>query len=402
MFCTKDRINECTIKSKSSGLEMAFFDSIHFVPPSWDELIGDKNVYLTTKYLSAIENTMKQKMGFRYVILFKETEAVALASYQLISVDASSLELEPSSKSKKLVGKILNHFDTKCLINGSLFSSGENGFYYSSEIPNEVAFDALAACTTELCTLEDAQEKIKVMMVKDYFPENTEFSKSLINYKYRNFLMEPNMVLEVKEEWQSMEDYFASMTTKYRKKAKTNLKKAGALTEKVFTTTEIEKYLPQLRALFLSVHNKAKHKLGAFDVSAFLELKQNLEELFILKGYFLDTKLVGFSTGFINNGNLEANYVGIDYEFNKTHNVYLRILYDYVKLGLEKKVNRVYFGRTAGEIKSNLGAKAVDMECYVRTKNSVSNKIIKPLVQRISTPEFVERNPFKEMGIMMR
>ena len=232
-------------------------------------------------------------------------------------------------------------------------------------------------------------------MVKEYFPEQVAASNELVNYKYRNFKMEPNMVLDMQKEWLSFDNYMASMTSRYRSKIKSSLKKSAAIELRNLTWQEIEKYQSSINTLFAAVHGKAKYKLGTLNTAAFIDLKRNLKERFTLNAYFLDDKMVGFSSVFINNGALDANYVGLDYDYNKSHSVYQRILYDLVDMAINNQLQKLHFGRTASEIKSNFGAKAVDMVCYVKTKNSVTNKIIKPFVKKISTPDFVERNPFK-------
>lgn len=392
----REKVQELKERHQPSELKMAFFDSIHLVPSSWDELVQESSVYLTTSYLSAIENAMHHQLSFRYILFSKNNQTVAVAAFQLITIDSEALALEQTQKRKIVLGKVLDQIKLNCLINGTLFGSGENGFFYSSAIDAQVAFKALADGTKRLCALEEIRDKVHVIMVKEYFPERVDYSNELIRYKYRNFKMEPNMVLQIKEQWKSMEDYYQSMTSKYRNKAKSGLKKSAQLVVKDLSAQEIKQHLPVLKSLFHAVHDKAEQKLGELDVACFVELKKNLQEQFVLKGYFLDNTLVGFGSIFLNHGNLDSNYVGLNYDFNRSHGIYQRILYDLVQLAIEKQVKRLHFGRTASEIKSNFGAKAVHMECYVRTKNSISNKIIKPLVKQISTPDFIERNPFKE------
>lgn len=374
---------------------MAFFESIEQVPESWGVLASSQSLFLSTTYLKSIESVMKDQMSFRYVMFFKDAKPVAIASFQIITIDTNTFETNCFIKKERLFGKVLDQVNIRCLINGTLFGSGEYGFAYSSNLSDKEAYEALAKGVKKLCVLEEAKEKIHIIMVKEYFPKSKKASDNLIEYKYRGFKMEPNMVLDIREEWNTMDDYLASMSAKYRKGAKTAFKKSKEVISKGLSLLEIQKYQPELKQLFAEVQSKAKRKLGTLDIQTFVELKRNMSEKFIVTGYFLNNEMVGFSSAFVMEDKLDANYVGLNYDYNRSHSIYLRMLYDLVELALRYKVKKLYFGRTAGEIKSNLGAKSVDMECYVRTKNSVSNKIIKPFVKRISTPDFVERNPFK-------
>ncbi len=384
------------VVKNNSQIQMAFFDSIQFVPAAWDELIQSKNIYLSTSYLKAIEQTMESSMQFRYILFYKEKEAVAIASFQVVELDSNNLDLNSESKRSKYGGKVLDKLKVKCLINGTLFGSGETSFYFSDKTNSQEAFDALDKGIRRLYQANKDKGSSDLLLVKDYLPSSTDASDRLSKNKYRGFMMEPNMILDVRKEWEDLDGYCADMTSKYRNRIKSIYKKSAALVEKDLTTTEITKHLPQLRELFEAVHNKAKYKLGTLDVAAFIELNKNLKNGFLLKGYFLEEQLVGFSSIFINSQSVDANYVGLNYEFNISHAVYQRILCDLVKVAIEKKKEHLHFGRTAGEIKSTLGAKSVDMKCYVKMRNTASNKLLKPIVKRITTPDIIERNPFKE------
>ena len=132
------------------------------------------------------------------------------------------------------------------------------------------------------------------------------------------------------------------------------------------------------------------------DVRTFLELKNNLGNKFIFKGYFLDGVLVGFTSSFFYRDIIDANFVGIDYNINNTYKLYQRMLYDFVNLGIqhEKKVLRL--GRTAETSKSAIGALPVEMKLFARHRNLLPSKLLKPLISSIQPDEFELRRPFKK------
>ncbi|RKN03804.1 hypothetical protein D7035_22115, partial [Aquimarina sp. AD1] len=158
---------------------------------------------------------------------------------------------------------------------------------------------------------------------------------------------------------------------------------------------DINTYHKEIDALYLSVLDKADFKIGKLNAITFENLKKTLQDSFIFKAYFLKDTLVGFTTSFILNKIVEANHIGIDYKYNKSYDIYQRMLYDYVDLAVSKKVDELRLGRTAEIIKSCVGAKPVEMKLYVRHGNSISNKLLKPLVDFISPSEYEVRNPFK-------
>jgi hypothetical protein len=111
----------------------------------------------------------------------------------------------------------------------------------------------------------------------------------------------------------------------------------------------------------------------------------------------LDDEIVGFISGIVNNGSLDAHFVGIDYQLNKSHAIYQRMLYTYVEIAIEKKLKTVNFGRTASEIKSSVGAVPQDLTMYLRHKKTIKNRILKLFLQRVQPTAFQQKFPFKNV-----
>ena len=65
-----------------------------------------------------------------------------------------------------------------------------------------------------------------------------------------------------------------------------------------------------------------------------------------------------------------------------------RILNDYVRLGIEKRVSSINLGRTASEIKTTIGAKPLELSCYIKHKNPFINSLITPFLRRIKIKDF--------------
>ena len=98
-----------------------------------------------------------------------------------------------------------------------------------------------------------------------------------------------------------------------------------------------------------------------------------------------------------NQNSLDAHFVGIDYQFNKTYAIYQRMLYDYISLAIEHKMKTINFGRTASEIKSSVGAVPQDLTIYLRHKNSIPNRILSVFLKKIQPTEFHQKKPFKKI-----
>jgi hypothetical protein len=106
--------------------------------------------------------------------------------------------------------------------------------------------------------------------------------------------------------------------------------------------------------------------------------------------------MVGFISGLIEGNSLDAHFVGIDYNLNKEYAIYQRILYDYVRIGIDYKLKSINFGRTASEIKSSIGAVPKELTMYVRHKKTIPNKLLKVFLQRVEPKSFKQKHPFKQ------
>ena len=105
--------------------------------------------------------------------------------------------------------------------------------------------------------------------------------------------------------------------------------------------------------------------------------------------------MIGFSSSFVDRSYLDANYVGIDYDYNIEHALYSRMLYDFIELSIRKGLSEIRLGRTAEEIKSGVGALPEEMKLYIKHTNSLSNTLLKGMVANVKPNPFELRKPFK-------
>lgn len=282
------------------------------------------------------------------------------------------------------------------MICGSAFSNGEHGFEFSNELSEDEAFTGLSTGIYRLRRSEKINGEITAVLIKDFWPESLSKVNFLKKYDYRSFEIEPNMVVDINNDWKGIDDYLASLLSKYRSKAKSVFKKSKPLEVKDLSEEELVFYKSKLTALFSNVYSKASFKLVKFEADSFISLKKRLGKTILLKGYFKNETMVGFAFSILNGKTLDFNYVGIDYGHNRELAIYQRMMYDQISLAINHNCSQLQLGRTATEIKSTLGAKPYAMNVLVRHKNSVGNKLIKPIVKSISVPEVVIRDPFKK------
>ncbi len=385
-------------KYKNTSLRYDFYSHTKDIPAiDWNGLNPKDNIFLSLAYLKTLEDTLSDTVRFRYILFYDKKTPVALAAAQLIKFNPLQLKLQefPCKISDTIKNTLFKNLDVKVLVCGNLFSCGEHGFVYNqNRISAKVAFENLSDALREIRKSENS-EKPSFILLKEFWPESFNTSDYIKEHDFKEFKIDVNMVLQLDPSWSTFEDYLASMRTKFRTRAKNTFKKSAPIIVKDFTSSVIDTYKNEIDSLYLSVIEKADFKIGKLNASTFKSLKKSLDDKFVFKGYFLQEKLVGFTTAFILDNAVDANHIGIDYDYNKTYAVYQKMLYDYVALAISKKVSQLRLGRTAEIIKSCVGARPVEMKLYVRHGNSLSNTILKPLVELISPNEYEVRNPFK-------
>ena len=203
------------------------------------------------------------------------------------------------------------------------------------------------------------------------------------------------MVLSLDENWQNIDDYLASMKTKFRVKARKAYKQSETIIIKDVTQEKVANQLSEMTALYKKVASNADFNLGDFNLETYIDLKEKFGENYILKTYWMNHKIVGFISGIINQNSLDAHFVGIDYQLNREYAIYQRMLYDYIEIAINKNLKTINFGRTASEIKSSVGAEPRDLTMYFRHKKSITNRILKLFLQRVQPTPFQQKFPFK-------
>ncbi|CAI8251502.1 MAG: Uncharacterised protein [Polaribacter sp. SA4-10] len=370
----------------------------------WEALNCDKNLYFHRDFLFSIEES-NPGVQFAYIVLIDANKKpIAIATLQFVDfyIDDIKNDLEVVLRKIKSIGRKLHLLPKKTplkiLICGNTFVSGEHGVFIKKNQNKKTIIKEVAKAILHFVNSNPILKKeVNFFLIKDFINESLSITDSLKDYNYSPFLVEPNMLLNLKEDWRSFDDYLAALKTKFRVKAKKALQLSATLKTEDVTLENIENLLPEMTALYKKVSSKADFNLGDFNLETYISLKEGLQDNYILKVYFLNGKVVGFMSGIVNQNSLDAHFVGIDYLLNKEYAIYQRMLYDYIEIAIQKRLKYLNFGRTASEIKSSIGAIPQDLTMYIRHKKSIKNRILKLFLQRIEPTPFHQKFPFKKV-----
>ena len=373
----------------------SLYPSVDLIDPVvFKELNTDKNVYFSKSFLKAFERS-NPLIEFKYItIADAEKKTIALAVVQVISlsVEGTLKNIKVASLIRKLLGLFFCNEHIKILFCGNVFLSGEHGIRCSDGVSKDeimsqigIALDAVAANTKPL----------HAIFIKDFKEESLKNTRQFLKFGYSEINVEPNMIVQLDPKWKTFEDYKNILKSKYRVKANKADSSSSSLKSRLFTEHDFETYKEELQALYQNTIDNASFNAQVLNLNTYIHLRASFKDDFIVKAYFLEDKLVGFLTALVNKNTLDAHFIGLDYQLNKSHAIYPRILNDYVRLGIEKQVSSIDLGRTASEIKTTIGAKPIELSCYIKHKNPFFNSLIKPFFRHIKIKEFKQHLPFK-------
>ncbi len=377
-----------------STLQWVFYNSIDDIPDHyWDVLDCCDNKYYSPTFLRAFEAANKD-IGFTYIVVLKDDNPVAFANTQLvaISIETITKNIKMPNWLRRLVYRLFCNNEIRVLFCGNVFLSGEYGTFLKAGEDKIVTFNAIASALKQHIK---STRRLHAIFVKDFRNDSLFITDSLKAYDYASMHVEPNMIIYLKSEWGSFDDYKNALKSKYRVKANKADSKSISLTAKFFTEKDIAHYKDELQALYQNTISNSNFNAQVLNLNTYINLKQSYGEDFIVKAYFLEDKLVGFLSAMVNQNNLDAHFIGIDYSMNKQYAIYPRILNDYVRIGIENKVQQINLGRTASEIKSTLGAVPEQLTCYCKHKRTLPNKILKPFIKNVQIKSFKQHLPFK-------
>ncbi|MEL6922725.1 MAG: GNAT family N-acetyltransferase [Bacteroidota bacterium] len=408
-----DSISHHSLLPLQDGFSVRFYFDFRQIPSIWDRLAPSGDLFLQRDYLSVLQEFAPAEMKFCYAIFYHHANTasapaqpvgIALFQEQYFQADRSIAGEKPrycffhavANTFRKVLARSVAFHTLVC---GNLLLTGSHGFYFDeSRVQPKLAFKLIGAAMKQACALLEKEGRpISVLLLKDFSDETRNAARQLDELKYNEFTIQPNMVLPLRESWNSFDDYLNDFSSKYRVRARRAFKKAKGIVKMELDAQQIEARIDTIYALYDQVVENANFNVVKLHKNYFLGLKRALGDRFRLTGYFLEDRLIGFYTTIDNHRELEAHFLGIDQRFNQPKQVYLNMLYDMVREGIEGHFQRVIFARTAMEIKSSVGAIPEELYCYMRHKNHLSNKFAGTIFEYLRPPqEWVQRRPFRD------
>lgn len=368
----------------------------------WNRLIPQTNYLMQYKYLQLIEEIQKGQMEFRYVLASRNGATVGALYFQVVQFKGAQLinyfpdkDTALNKVLRSASVKLLSNINPYILVSGNVFMTGENGFYFTSDIDKPTRAKLLRKAIRDIF---NDDRKIKAVVLSDFYAPKTEFDNGFVANGYHDVAVESDMSVKLLDEWHSMNDYMSALSSKYRVRAKKvfALCAENNVIKRELSADEIAEHEDEIFSLYKQVMANVDFKLAELTKNYFRLQKQQLPDSYKLFAYFKEGKMIGFISAFHIGKRIEVHYTGMDHHVSKPIHLYQHMMYDLIEYGILNRAEKLHFGRTAPEIKSTIGAVPSPMYGYIKHRNPVFNALlVKTYTSNLKPQQYELRNPFK-------
>ena len=366
-----------------------WISSVEEIPESyWSE---QRNVLQSRDWLKALEMTSNEGFDLGYLVIVTRGKISAHCMIQFINVPLSIFRNYIPSWLLPLLARVPNflssrggHQEIATMIAGDfMITDGRSRPPQISVILRGMEW---------LEALKSKENTTFLHVFKDLSTADHNDLLFLHNHGYSSYLPEPEMILDLEEDWQSIDDYVHALNKKYRQRYRGVRKRGDGLRVRQIDRSEISARRVELQVLLDHVLQRRRFPLFEESIDFYLECAQQMGDNFLFKVYELEGEIVGFATAILCNDTLLAHRVGINYAVNASHKLYQNILYDYIEQAMTLRLRRLSFGRTALEIKSAVGAYPEKLMTLMKYPAFLPNLFLRYVLRSIPKQEWVWRN----------
>lgn len=369
----------------------------------WNVHYGDDHKLMHLESLKALEGHSQTQFRPFYFI-YRAGERVVPFYFQKYGISKDSLKYMLNLNGLTGVfasflvklGKSISDKNASLIISGNPLASGTPGF------PMELVL----ASRLDLPSVFESM----VSFIKSFSPEPNE--QTIVIYKDMpkadikeisdqdhgdliNLPLEPFMSMTLDPDWRSFKDYLDSLTSKYRVRARSVIKKFEEVKWMDLSADDIRGASDHIRRLYENVESRARIRINSVEPEFFALMKDIHGDDFVFRMFVLDGVPVAFTSALYSEDVGEAQFVGYDPGFNYSHALYHNMLFSFIMDAIHFRVSRLNFGRTATEIKSTVGGRPGEQSCAIHFHNTSISSLARASINRFSNSDFIIRRPFR-------
>jgi hypothetical protein len=373
------------------------YSSVSQLPENWNQL-AVSTIFLSKEYLAILEKSAPANMICHFIGVFENDILIGIAVSQFLDLNHLESFGERDKCVKSSVRNILfKNFCSHILLVGNNTLTGQNAFVISEHVNQTEVLKTLKKAVLELKKIfKNKGKKVHLCAFKDFYEEELNRFEIPEFNPYLRFSTQPNMVLGIRDNWKTEENYVTDLSKKYRDQYKRARKKGAGLLKRQLTLAEIIAQEEVIYDLYYHVAKSAPFNTFFLPKNHFTVFKEQLQDNFLFYGYFENEKLIGFNTLIKNGTDLDTYFLGYDESIQREKMLYLNMLYDMIGYAIKEQFETIIFARTALEIKSSVGAKPKKMYGLMCHDNQFINSKLN-LFFRYLEPVIIwqERHPFR-------
>ena len=184
----------------------------------------------------------------------------------------------------------------------------------------------------------------------------------------------PRCMLKIR--WNSLDDYINDLRSNYRHRYKKAIKKGHDV--KFYMLDDNKKFDDRLYSLYEQVYNNSHYKIEKLSKEFF---QGEFFKIFVMHD---SSGPVGFIQLIENGMELIFEFIGFNHDLNHKYDIYINLLLQIVRYGIENKFDVIDFGQTADEAKLKLGCEYEYLYALLNHSNPVinySSRKIAPFIQ---------------------
>jgi len=355
-------------------------------------------------YLRLLEESGPQGYNYFYVILKEGDDIRGLLYCQHKTIELGK-DFRAHTHSDKLWEKVkvaltkfaFNRINHEMLICGNVLLTGEYGIRLDQDLKPDSS-ELIPEILNEVRQYirKYKKKRIQSTLLKDFYTDGPLKDMNFPAKSYTRFKVQPDMIVTIRENWQSYDDFLATVKSKYRVKFKKVKKKGKDLSFLTMDEEQALKYNSEMYSMYKDTADRAAFSMFLLDENYFGRLKQTFGDKLILRGVFLGDQMVAFFTYLRNDKIGDAHFLGYNVQLNGRYQIYFNILLKLLETAIEDGAKYLNLSRTALEIKSSVGADPYDMEVQLQYHTSWINKFLPYLLSKfVPETKWQPRSPFK-------
>lgn len=377
-------------------MELSFvvFDHIHQLPDEWQQFAKDKKA-LSAENIGVQDFAVIDNLRSYYLMAKEKQDIVFIIYFQLLYVKPVHFNLGEKKQQQFWLDLALNIVKPTLLIAGNLFRHDESFFKFSenglqaiqqAEIYQQAVNFMVKHTNASGIFLKDVPADIAAEIAKDP--------------SYHAMQDDISMEINLPAHWKSLNDYEKDLKHKYLQRSKKMRKSYGDIQARELNMAELQQYSQDIFKLYQQVTRKQIVSMGMLNEHFFIELKKALKDEYRVCGFFLDGKLIAFSSAIRHGRIYDMNYIGIDYQYNQSHHLYFNILFHCLESAILANSSKLILGRTAIEAKAIMGCTPDYRFSFYKLRNVIVNWFYQRVSKYFSESQgekWKDRHPFKSM-----